>query len=175
MLFDYLTVFKKFNTPLPFFFALIFKFIYQEPHRKRYNPSLNAEVFLNFLKTDRSYQLGINLKNQVLFCLINNEYVVNDVGISQSDFQLFQDILLKSSPVVISHQIFLGLLISEVASLQFRYRGQFTQEDLQEAIPDSILQLTSREQYIVDPHLKRSFKDEINLIKSQQKMLKFKK
>lgn len=79
--------------------ALCFKYVYRDDY-------LNIDVLTENLKhlykifhDNIDYDINQYYK-RVIFLLTNNEYLTNDLNISELDFNLYQDILLYQQPLV---------------------------------------------------------------------------
>lgn len=168
-------MFDKIEDPYPLFFALIFKYILKEPYSLKYNNDSNIQVFLNFLKLDRSYSLG-KIKNTVIYYLFNDSYVSNDLGITESDFSIFQDILLSVSPVMIKPNIFGGMFFDVNPSISFRFKGKdINSEEFNDYISIVTTELLDISTKINNKNLKENYLKELQFIISKQKNLKIKK
>lgn len=114
----YFINFSKFKNPLPIFYALIFKHISTETLRLKVS---SVEFFNMFYKQDRLYPLG-NIKSHVIFYLTNEYFINNDIGVVESDFNLFTDILIINSPIKISSNIFSGVYFGFDDGLSFKFK-----------------------------------------------------
>ena len=114
----YLTNHSKFKNPYPIFFALVFKHITSETRQSKVT---SFEMFNKFLQLDRTYSLG-PINRSIKFLLMNELYVSNDLGICESDFDLYKDILLTHTPAKISPNIIAGIYFGSSNDLLFKFR-----------------------------------------------------
>lgn len=121
LLSNYFLFIKYFDDPYPVFFSLFFRNIIKNNNQDKINYQA-IQSFLDFLKLDRNYSLGKYLKKEVLFYLSNLTYVKNDLGITEKDFNLFNDILLTVQPVQVKSNVYCGMFFEEIPSLSFRFK-----------------------------------------------------
>ena len=114
----YLINHSKFKNPYPIFFALIFKHITSET---RMFKTSSVEMFNRFLQLERTYSLD-SVNKAVKFLLLNNVYTPNDLGICESDFDLYNDILLTHKPAKISPTLIAGVYFGSSYDLLFKFR-----------------------------------------------------
>lgn len=109
---------SKFKNPYPIFFALVFKHITSETRQSK---TTSLEMFNRFLQLDRTYSLG-TLGRPTKFLLSTDTYVSNDMGICESDFDLYKDILLTHIPAKISPTLIAGIYFGSSNDLLFKFR-----------------------------------------------------
>ena len=114
----YLINHSKFKNPYPIFFSLLFKNITSETKKVKTN---SIELFNLFLQLDRTYSLG-TVGRAVRFILSNENYIANDLGVNESDFNLYKDILLTHNPAKISSNLIAGIYFGTSNDLVFKFR-----------------------------------------------------
>lgn len=114
----YFINFSKFKNPRPVFFALLFKYIAKGTIKSR---TSSEEFFNKFCSLDRSYSLG-NIRTSVNYYLVQNEFIPNDLGIIDSDFNLFNDILLSNTPVEVAPNVLSGVYFGYDEGLSFKFK-----------------------------------------------------
>ena len=81
----------------------------------------SIELFNLFLQLDRTYSLG-TVGRAVRFILSNENYIANDFGVNESDFNLYKDILLTHNPAKISSNLIAGIYFGTSNDLVFKFR-----------------------------------------------------
>lgn len=128
----FFTYFKKFNNPSQVFFSLVFKNISNDTSEDK---RLNLDLFKAFANVNTDFYIcSNNTKCGVYYLLTQDEFLTNDVGVSENDFELFKDILLYANVVKVRPNIWSGLLFDSEHGLSFKYKGPVTPEILKEMI-----------------------------------------
>lgn len=107
----FLSYIDKIKNPVVLFYAIIFSNIPDKSKLKL------------FIANDRTYDIcNTKLIPKVLFLLNNDEFVNNDFGVTQEDFNYYQDILKYSEGIKIESNIFVGLSIQTDKGLSFKFK-----------------------------------------------------
>lgn len=128
----YFSYFKKLNNPHSIFFSLLFKNIIKENSS---DSKPNLALFKSFINTDRDYFIcSPSIYNSVQFLISQEDYCINDVGVTENDFNILHDILLYGLTVKVKPNVWSGLLFDSEHGLSFKYKGTFSPEELRDLI-----------------------------------------
>lgn len=130
------------------FFALFFNNLITESLSNK-SDSINIDALEDFLKETRTFNIAKYFKAS-MFLMGEEEYIANDV-ISESDYQVFKDIILLHKPYEVRKGLF-GVV--DDADFTFKFRKlNHSKEELKELIPECISSMLSvLKQFYVKDH-----------------------
>lgn len=129
---------EKIKNKQAVFFALFFNNLFTETLLNK-SDSVNIETLEEFLKETRTFNIAKYYKAS-MFLMSEEEFIPNDV-ISESDFQIFKDILLLHNPYEIRNGLF-GVVEDSNFTFKFR-RLNHSKAELKELIPECINSMLS--------------------------------
>lgn len=143
------------------FFALFFQNLFQECHNLDISPEVNVDSLFEFTHDNRDFDLARYYK-AAMFMMTNTVYIHNDL-ISESDFNIFRDLLTYHQPFEIRSGVY-GIIYDEV-SFTFKFKKtSLTPEQLKSLIPECIQSMIHNLPVIGDRTLRYSYADMLNLI-----------
>ena len=149
--------YKKVKNPLPFFYSLFFKNI--------------DTSFLSAVK------LHSEIKSSIFFFTNTEEYLSNDLGITEQEYDLFKSILQYADYINIPVPV--GVLYSGLSSesekgLSFKFKGPVDKSKLVDYISNILEDMATRYYEMFDKDIAQLYYNKINFILTESKNFKVK-
>lgn len=168
----YFSYFKKLNNPHQIFFSLLFKNIVKENSS---DSKPNLSLLKSFCEKDREYFIcSPSMYTGIKFLLTQEEYCINDVGVTENDFNILHDIILYCLSIKIKPNIWSGLLFDSEHGLSFKYKGTVETEELKNLILPVLDIMQVNVSHFKTPYIKQIYVERILYILDKYPTLKVK-
>ena len=138
LILTFLTVQKDIVEKDSVFLALIFKYAFTDNYLASDVTIFNINYFIKFMHKYNAFALNI-YKEKVLYFLTNSEFMKNDLGITENDFNLYLDILMYNQPVVYFDFVYTTYYYDETYKIINNSQSSYTvknKETLQKGLID---------------------------------------